>query len=160
MSGTRQPQRRAPLRVPTPIKTGYYCPLNSDAPGGPLLSQTERAVVLFGLNGAGKSTRFLIELLATTCNRSLLVFDIKGELAWQTAHIRKRYSDVRIINPTGVLNMPSDGCNLLDPLDPDSPKFYDASAAIADALIEIENGAGQYWTNPRKGCSSLSSCGK
>ena len=69
----------------TPIKIGYHCPLESDELGAPLFSNTERAILLFGLNGAGKSTRFLIELLATTCNRSLVVFDIKGELAYQTA---------------------------------------------------------------------------
>ena len=135
----------------TPIKIGYHCPLESDELGAPLFSNTERAILLFGLNGAGKSTRFLIELLATTCNRSLVVFDIKGELAYQTAALRRRYSDVKIINPLGVLNMPSDGYNLLSVLDPDSPKFYDASASIADALIEIESGSGQYWSESAQG---------
>ena len=70
---------------PSPIKIGYYCPLESDEAGGPLLSHTERHVLLLGLNGAGKSTRFLIELLMSLVGRSLWVFDIKGELAYQTA---------------------------------------------------------------------------
>jgi type IV secretion system protein VirD4 len=136
---------------PSPIRLGYYCDLDGEKPGGPLLSNTERHIVLFGLNGAGKSTRFLIELLATVSNLSLLVFDIKGELAYQTADIRRRYSDVKIINPFGVLRIPSDGYNPLAALDPKSPKFYDAAAAIADALIEIESGSGQYWSESAQG---------
>jgi type IV secretion system protein VirD4 len=140
---------------PSPIKIGYHCPLDGDQAGGPLLSYTERHVVLFGLNGAGKSTRLLIELLATTSLRSLVVFDIKGELAWQTADLRQQYSDVKIINPCGVLEMPSDGYNLLAPLAElerdHHPKFYDAAAAIADALIEIESGSGQYWSESAQG---------
>jgi type IV secretory pathway TraG/TraD family ATPase VirD4 len=79
------------------------------------------------------------------------VFDIKGELAWQTAHLRRRYSDVKIINPFGVLGMPSDGYNPLSALDPKSPKFYDAVAAIGDALIEIESGSSQYWSESAQG---------
>jgi type IV secretion system protein VirD4 len=143
---------RAPVGgKPSPIKLGYHCPLDSDQPGGPLLSFTERHILIHGLNGAGKSTRFLIELLATASHRSLLVFDIKGELAWQTAHIRRRYSAVKIINPFGVLGMPSDGYNPLSVLDPRSAKFYDAAAAIADALIEVESGSGQYWSESAQG---------
>ena len=136
---------------PSPIKLGYYCPLDSENVGGPLLSQTERHCLIFGLNGAGKSTRFLIELLMTTCHRSLLVFDIKGELAYQTAAERRRYSNVKIVNPFGVLGMPSDGYNPLSVLDPNSPKFYDAAASIGDALIEIESGSGQYWSESAQG---------
>ena len=136
---------------PSPIKIGYYCPLDADAPGQPLYSHTERHILMLGLNGAGKSTRFLIELLATARNRSLVVFDIKGELAYQTADIRRRFSDVKIVNPLGVLNMPSDGYNLLSALDPQSRRFYDAAASIADALIEIEGGSGQYWSESAQG---------
>ena len=135
----------------SPIKLGYHCDLNGEKVGAPLLSNTERHFVLFGLNGAGKSTRFLIELLATASYRSLLVFDIKGELAYQTAAIRRLYSDVKIVNPFGVLGMPSDGYNPLSVLDPKSPKFYDAAASIGDALIEIESGSGQYWSESAQG---------
>jgi type IV secretory pathway TraG/TraD family ATPase VirD4 len=150
------PPRPPVAGKPSPIKLGYHCALNSDQPGAPLPSFTERHIVIHGLNGAGKSTRFLIELLATASNRSILVFDIKGELAWQTAHIRRRYSDVKIINPFGVLRMPSDGYNPLSMLDPKSPKFYDAAAAIGDALIEISKAApANTGRNPPKVCSSL-----
>ncbi len=136
---------------PSPIKIGYHCDLNGDKPGGPNLFEGERHIVLFGLNGAGKSTRLLIELLMTSVGRSILVFDIKGELAYQTAADRRRFSTVKIINPFGVLGMPSDGYNPLSVLDPKSPRFYDAAAAIGDALIEIESGSGQYWSESAQG---------
>src|ERR1700728_567440 len=87
---------------PSPIKIGYYYNSEKKAVGKPNLSYGERHVLIFGLNGAGKSTRFLIELLMTTCHKSLFVFDIKGELAFQTAAERRRYGAVKIINPYGV----------------------------------------------------------
>jgi type IV secretion system protein VirD4 len=105
------------------------------------------------LNGAGKSTRLLIELLMTSIGRSIVVFDIKGELAYQTAAERRRFSNVKIINPYMLHGMPSDGYNPLSVLKRlrHNPKFYDAAAAIADALIEIESGSGQYWSESAQG---------
>jgi type IV secretion system protein VirD4 len=136
---------------PSPIKIGHYHDESADEIRDPLLYFGERHVLIFGLNGAGKSTRLLIELLMTATNRSLVVFDIKGELAYQTADERRRHSDVKIINPFEVLGMPSDGYNPLSALDPKSKRFYDAAAAIGDALIEIESGSGQYWTESAQG---------
>jgi type IV secretion system protein VirD4 len=150
----RPPAANAPPPVAggaSPIKLGYHCDLDGEKVGGPLSSYTERHCLIFGLNGAGKSTRFLIELLMTARNRSLVVFDIKGELAFQTADERRLCSDVKIINPFGVLGLPSDGYNPLSVLDEKSPKFYDAAASIGDALIEIESGSGQYWSESAQG---------
>jgi hypothetical protein len=84
------PQRRpAPPPVhasqPSPIKLGYYCDPETGQIGEPNLYHGERHVLLLGLNGAGKSTRELIELLMTSVGRSIVVLDIKGELAAQTA---------------------------------------------------------------------------
>ncbi len=136
---------------PSPIKLGYRCEGEDKPVGEPILYKGERHVVLFGLNGAGKSTRFLIENLMTLRGRSLFVFDIKGELAMQTAEERRRYGDVKIINPYGVLGLPSDGFNPLAQLDAGSTRLYDAAAAMADALIEIESGSGQYWSESAQG---------
>jgi len=146
------PRGSAPaIGEPSPIKIGYYYDSKTGDTGAPNLFYGERHVLMFGLNGAGKSTRFLIELLMTASNRSLFVFDIKGELAFQTAFERRSYGAVRIINPFGVLGMPSDGFNPLAQLDPDSPLFFDAAAAIGEALIEIESGSGQYWSESAQG---------
>src|SRR3954451_14958240 len=140
---------------PPPIKFGYYCPLNSTNPAGPNYFFGERAIVLFGLNGAGKSTRFLIELLMTLFGRSIFVFDIKGELAFQTADERRRYSKVKIINPYNLHGMGSDGFNPLAAVLyfylNNRALFYDTAKALADALIEIESGSGQYWSESAQG---------
>jgi type IV secretion system protein VirD4 len=136
--------------VPSPIRIGYFYDSARKAVGEPNLFEGERHLLLFGLNGAGKSTRFLIELLMTARNRSLFVFDVKGELAYQTAGERRRYGALKVINPYGVLGMPSDGFNPLAQLEP-GPLLYDKAAAIADALVEIESGSGQYWSESAQG---------
>ena len=98
----------------TPIKIGYYYDKEKERAGPLLLYYGERHAVIFGLNGAGKSTRFLIELLATLRgSRSVFVLDLKGELAFQTADLRRQFSKTYIINPFNVLNMGSDGHNPL-----------------------------------------------
>jgi type IV secretion system protein VirD4 len=121
---------------PPPIKLGYYCDLNGEKIGGPNLSDTERHWLIHGLNGAGKSTRFLIELLATANNRSLLVFDIKGELAWQTADLRRRYGDVYFINPHHLHGLPSHGFNPAR-LVCDDPMFFSHLTDIGAAAIDF-----------------------
>jgi type IV secretion system protein VirD4 len=123
-------------KEPSPIGIGRYCPLESDSPGMPLYSDTERHILMLGLNGAGKSTRFLIELLATTSNRSLLIFDLKGELAYQTADLRRRHSDVYFINPQGLHGLPSDGFNFAN-IDPNDPLFFSHLTDIGAAAIDF-----------------------
>ena len=46
--------------------------------------------------------------------------------------------------------MGSDGFNPLAQLEP-GPQLYDAAAAIGEALIEIEDGSGQYWSESAQG---------
>lgn len=138
----------APLE-PSPIKIGYY--FDGERVGAPNLFAGERHLLLFGLNGAGKSTRFLIENLVTLTNRSIVVFDIKGELAAQTARTRRQFSDVKIINPYGVVDLPSDGYNPLAVLDPSNEnEFSDRAAMMADAIIEIES-KDAHWTESAQG---------
>ena len=138
---------------PSPIKFGYYHDRKQNQVRGdvPLFFHGERHVVLFGLNGAGKTTRFLIELLATVAGRSLVVLDIKGELAFQTAVLRLGFGAVKFINPYRMHGLPSHGFNPLAQLGCDDPRLYDKAAAIADALIEIEEGSGQYWSESAQG---------
>jgi type IV secretion system protein VirD4 len=129
---------------PSPIRLGYHCPLNSERVGAPLLSSTERHIMMFGLNGAGKSTRFLIELLMTTSNRSLLVFDLKGELAYQTGAEREKHSDVYYINPHRLHGLPSHGFNPLM-LNPKNDLFFSQLTDIGAAAIDIAD-KDPHWT--------------
>ena len=87
-------QRRrasAPTAVtPSPIPLPFYLNEETGEPEKQLFYHGERGVLAFGLNGAGKATRSLIELLMTSVGRSILVLDIKGELAAQTAEERQK----------------------------------------------------------------------
>jgi type IV secretion system protein VirD4 len=84
----------------------------------------ERHVLLFGPNGTGKGTRFLIPNLLSISDRSIIVIDPKGELAAVTADYRRTVSDVVMLNPFNVLGLGSAGFNPLAALDPESPNFY------------------------------------
>jgi type IV secretion system protein VirD4 len=93
-----------------------------DQVGGEINYSGERHLLIFGPNGSGKGTRFLIpNLLTGLTDRSVIVIDPKGELAAVTAAQRCKYGDVIILNPFGVLNIPSAGFNPLAGLDPKSP---------------------------------------
>jgi type IV secretion system protein VirD4 len=130
---------------PPPIKLGHY--RNPDGTvGAELKTWTERAIVLFGLNGAGKSTRFLIELLMTTSHRSLFITDLKGELAAQTGAARARYSKVFYFNPYRMHGLPHHGCNPLAGLRCNDPALVDKCRSIAEAMIEANaTGDAKHW---------------
>jgi len=133
---------RPPAGEPSPIRIGYYLDVKTRQTLQPNLYYGERHALLFGLNGAGKSTRFLIENLMTLANRSIVVYDLKGELVAQTAAARRRFGRVLIINPFQLhteiySDLRSHGFNPLMRLDPASPYYYADVAALAHALIEI-----------------------
>ena len=118
--------------------------------GGKIPYQGERHLLLFGPNGTGKGTRFLIPNLLTIKDRSIVVIDPKGELAAVTADYRRTVSDVVMLNPFGVLGLGSEGFNPLAALDPESPYFYDDAAALGEALIKVES-KDPHWSESAQG---------
>ena len=132
--------------------------------GGPLHH------VLIGPNGVGKGMRVLAPNLLTIEGKSIVVLDPKGQLATMTAAFRQHVSEVKIIDPFGVIAglvrehprefaplieaglVESVGFNPLASLDPrpDSPLFYDDAAVISDALIKIQ-GNDPHWTESAQG---------
>jgi type IV secretion system protein VirD4 len=130
--------------APTPIKFGYYYDPETDTAdrNEPQIFGGETHCLLFGVNGAGKSTRILIENLAFQLRgRSLVVFDMKGELLAQTQRARKLLGDdVKVINPYNLHNYGSDGFNPLATLDPADDEFFDKVKEITFAMIESEAG--------------------
>jgi type IV secretion system protein VirD4 len=127
-----------PADGPSPIKLGYYHDREHGLIGEPNLYYGERGCLLFGLNGAGKSTRFLIELLMTAANISLVVLDLKGELAYQTADARRSFGDVKIVNPHGLHHLRSDGFNPIK-LRCDDPLFFSNLTDVGMAGIDVED---------------------
>ena len=55
--------------------------------GSKMIYAGERHLLLFGPNGTGKGTRFLIPNLLSIKDRSIIVIDPKGELAAVTADL-------------------------------------------------------------------------
>ncbi len=118
--------------------------------GNKIVYEGERHVLLFGPNGTGKGTRFLIPNLLSIRDRSIVVIDPKGELASVTSAFRRTVGDVVMLNPFNVLGLGSAGFNPLDMLDPASPNFYDDAAALGEALIKIE-GKDPHWSESAQG---------
>lgn len=121
------------------INLGRHYDDTSQQVGSKIAYQGERHLLLFGPNGTGKGTRFLIPNLLSIEDRSIIVIDPKGELAAVTADYRRTVGDVILLNPFDVLGLGSAGFNPLAGLDPDSSTFYDDAAALGEALIKIES---------------------
>src|ERR1700684_4251504 len=118
--------------------------------GGKVVYEGERHLLLFGPNGTGKGTRFLIPNLLTIKDRSIVVVDPKGELAAVTADYLRTVGDIVMLNPFDVLGLGSEGFNPLAALDPQSPYFYDDAAALGEALIKLE-AKDPHWTESAQG---------
>ena len=91
------------------ITLGRYFDEAAGRVGDKIAYGGERHVLLFGPNGTGKGTRFLIPNLLSINDRSIIVIDPKGELAAVTADYRRTISDVVMLNPFDVLGLGSDG---------------------------------------------------
>src|SRR5277367_6146230 len=119
------------------ITLGRYYDDATERAGGKIVYEGERHILLFGPNGTGKGTRFLIPNLLSIKDRSIIVIDPKGELAAVTADFRRTVGEVVMLNPFDVLGLGSAGFNPLATLDPKSPEtFYDDAAALGEALIK------------------------
>ena len=132
------------------ITLGRYYDEATQHVGAKITYTGERHMLLFGPNGTGKGTRFLISNLLSIKDRSIIVIDPKGELAAVTADYRRTIGDVVMLNPFNVLGLGSAGFNPLAALDPASPNFYDDAAALGEALINIE-GKDPHWSQSAQG---------
>jgi type IV secretion system protein VirD4 len=118
--------------------------------GAPLPYKGERHLLLFGPNGSGKGTRLLVPNLLSLRDRSIVVVDPKGELAAITADYRRTLGEVIILNPFGVLGIPSAGFNPLAALDPKAATFFDDAVGVGEALIKIDE-HDPHWSESAQG---------
>src|ERR1700682_4314549 len=105
------------------ITLGRYYEDGTARTGQRIVYEGERHLLLFGPNGTGKGTRFLIPNLLSIKDRSIVVVDPKGELAAVTADYSRTVGEVILLNPFDVLGLGSAGFNPLAALDPQSPFF-------------------------------------
>jgi len=100
-------------------------------------------VVCIGPPGSNKTVGLVATQLLDddSGKRSYVVIDPKGEICAITSKFRRKVSDVKIINPYGLLvdvrpDMRSDGFNPLNDLDRTALGFGDECQAKGDALIK------------------------
>ena len=119
----------------------------------------DRHLITVGPNGSGKTRRLLVPNLYRLKDWSIVVIDIKGELAALTAAYRAAQADhkVVVIDPFSVMakNYPrlvekfpylaSNGCNPIAALDPGSEDFPDDALTLAEAIIRVE-GQEPHWS--------------
>src|SRR5271163_178929 len=147
------PAGRKIIAPPSPLQFGcYYDRATRQADDRlPLLSGTALHMVLFGLNGAGKQTRILTPIYMSARGRSLFVVETKGTARLQCGNERRRYGKLWTLCPFPVLGLTSDGWNPLLFIDPDSPHCLGDARALARAMIDIEAGTGQHWSESATG---------
>ncbi|MGO9005289.1 MAG: type IV secretory system conjugative DNA transfer family protein [Beijerinckiaceae bacterium] len=103
-------------------------------------------MLTIGPTRSGKSRRLLIPNLLYETGRSMLVVDMKGELAATTAPHRMSKADyVGALDPFGVLpargvDVPGIGFNPMLKLDPASDEFVDDAMGLAEALVQVKPG--------------------
>lgn len=101
-------------------------------------------ITTIGPTRTGKGRRLLIPNLALETDRSMVVIDIKGELAAITGEWRGRSGEVAYLNPFGLYAddprymLKSVGYNPLLALNPQSLSFVDDAMSLAEDLIPTE----------------------
>jgi type IV secretion system protein VirD4 len=142
--------------APSPFSVGFYYDEKNDAADKrrELLYAGERAILLFGVNGAGKTTRLLARALATIIDKSIVCLDIKGELCAQTRRARRMIcgaESVKTVNPYNLHDLGSDGFNPLACLDPNDDLFYDKAKRLTLAIIETADDPQKFFPESAQG---------
>lgn len=132
------------------IYLGFACSntegLPQDTAERPIQYVGDRHILTWGPNGSGKSRRALLPNLINLTNWSILVIDIKGELAsWSAEYRRRAGNDVLILDPFNASPFPSSGFNPVAALNPSSDAFVDDAMGLAESIIR-EEGREPHWS--------------
>ncbi len=100
--------------------------------------------MLLGTTGSGKTTSVATNALLSQTDKSFFVLDFKGSLALTTARYRRTVSDVKIIDPYGIIGQQSSGFDPIGDFDADAELLIDDALGLSDANIPIE-GKEPHW---------------
>ena len=131
------------------VYLGYATNATEDGPdtrrGNVIRYVGDRHLMTIGPNGSGKSRRVILPNLAQLKGWSVVVVDPKGDLCEMTRAYRQNNGAASVIlNPFGVLDLPSHGFNPVAALDSDSDDFPDDAFGLAESMIRIE-GRETHW---------------
>ncbi len=132
------------------VYLGYNASATEDGPstrtGKEIRYVGDRHLMTIGPNGSGKSRRVLLPNLAQLKDWSIVVVDPKGDLCQMTRAFReKNGAESVILNPFGVLDLPSRGFNPVAALDEASDDFPDDALGLAESMIRVE-GKEPHWS--------------
>lgn len=133
------------------VYLGYAANATEEGPetrtGGEVRYVGDRHLLTIGPNGSGKSRRVLLPNLAQLTGWSIVVVDPKGDLCQMTRAWREENGAEKsvILNPFGVLDLPSDGFNPVAALDDESDDFPDDAFGLAESMIRVE-GNEPHWS--------------
>lgn len=127
------------------IYTGYV----TDKPKGepprlekPLLYTGDRGIITLGPSGSGKTRRSLLINVTRLVGWSKVIVDPKGIICRMCMqHLKDAGNDVIVLNPHGVLDIASNGCNPIATMGGDpqlTDEFPDDAMQAAEANIQIE----------------------
>lgn len=116
--------------------------------------QTEKHMITIANTGGGKGTSVAITNLLT---HSGSAFSVEiGGATYNATHLVRRFAlgqDVHVIDPYGAVSAESSSINLLDTLDPDSPRFFNEVKLFAGSMLKNERGTSaqdRYWEDVPK----------
>jgi len=108
-----------------------------------ILDMTEGGLVTIAATGAGKGVSHIIPN-ALSYPGSMILIDIKGELAAVTARRRREMGqDVYILNP--FAEGPTDYINPFDLITPGQPEAIDQARMVADLLVTRSHAEDPFW---------------
>lgn len=132
-------------RKPDATKEGIYLGVFKDAEGEITLRYDGgKSLLSFGTPGANKSTGLVVCAISELL-RSLVIIDVKAELASITARKRALMGRVIVLNPFGLFldelpHLASAGWNPMLQLDCESDDFTGDAFCIAEAMIDKAGG--------------------
>jgi type IV secretion system protein VirD4 len=134
-------------------KEGIYLGQFEDGTGQPVRLRYRRGkhVLVIGVPESNKSVGLAIPNIANL-RRSMIIVDIKGELAAVTARARQKLGKVIVVNPFDELLegrpwLESHGINFFLYLDPASPDFAATARTIADCIVTKSTGGSSEFFN-------------
>lgn len=138
--GAVAPGGRSPLRIGDEL-------LGPEKTGAPVLYEQLLHMLMSGVNGAGKGTRFYTRIAMTATGQNLVSIEPKGTLDVQTSEERARFSDVWHVCPLPVLNIKSHGFDPISRLSDKQPDFRKRLYSAAAACVDPEPGVGQFFAS-------------